>query len=100
MARNKGQIYSAEEKTKIVLELLKKEQTVSQLASKYKVTAKSITHWKKQFLENASKAFEDNASNKEQLQENSVDEIQKNIQIKRGNYAKKTKNNIFLFRIT
>ncbi len=69
MARKKGQIYSAEQKTKIVLELLKEEQTVSQLATKYKVTAKSITNWKKQFLENASKAFEDDASSKEQQKE-------------------------------
>jgi len=69
MARKKGQIYSAEQKTKIVLELLKEEQTVSQLATKYKVTAKSIQNWKKQFLENASKAFEDDASSKEQQKE-------------------------------
>ncbi|MBD3789411.1 MAG: IS3 family transposase, partial [Campylobacterales bacterium] len=53
----------------MVLELLKEEQTVSQLATKYKVTAKSITNWKKQFLENASKAFEDDASSKEQQKE-------------------------------
>jgi len=69
MARKKGQIYSAKQKTKIVLELLKEEQTVNQLATKYKVTAKSITNWKKQFLENASKAFEGNASSKEQQKE-------------------------------
>lgn len=69
MARAKGQTYSAEQKTKIVLELLKEEQTVSQLASKYKITAKSIQNWKKQFLENASKAFEDDSSTKEHKKE-------------------------------
>lgn len=69
MARKKGQTYSVEQKTKIVLELLKEEQTVSQLATKYKVTAKSIQNWKKQFLENASKAFEDDGSSKEQQKE-------------------------------
>jgi len=63
MARKKGQTYSAEQKAKIVLELLKEEQTISQLA------AKSITNWKKQFMENASKAFEDSASAKEQQKE-------------------------------
>ncbi len=52
MARKKGQIYSAEKKVQIVLELLKEEQTVAQLASKYQITAKTITNWKKQFLEN------------------------------------------------
>ena len=50
--------FSAEEKTKIVLELLKEESTIAQLSTKYEVTAKSINNWKKQFLENAALAFE------------------------------------------
>lgn len=58
MARKKGQTYTAEQKTKIVLELLKEEQTLSQIATKYKITSKSIQNWKKQFLENASLAFD------------------------------------------
>lgn len=58
MSRKKGQIYSAEKKTKIVLELLKEDQTINQLATKYQITAKSIQNWKKQFLENAAIAFE------------------------------------------
>jgi len=35
MSRKKGQTYTAEQKTKIVLEMLKEEMTTSQLASKY-----------------------------------------------------------------
>lgn len=58
MSRKKGIVFSAEQKTKIVLELLKEEQTIAQLATKYQITAKSIHNWKKQFLENASLAFE------------------------------------------
>lgn len=58
MSRKKGQTYSAEQKTKIVLELLKEEETVAQIATKYKITSQSIIKWKKQFLENASLAFE------------------------------------------
>jgi putative transposase len=50
--------FSAEEKTKIVLELLKEESTIAQLSAKYEITSKSIQNWKKQFLENASLAFE------------------------------------------
>jgi putative transposase len=59
MARKKGQIYTAEQKTKIVLELLKEDQTLNQLATKYKITSRSIQNWKKQFLDNASLAFDD-----------------------------------------
>ncbi|MBD3794220.1 MAG: transposase [Campylobacterales bacterium] len=58
MSRKKSQTYSAEQKTKIVLELLKEDQTIAELASKYKITSQSIMKWKKQFLENASLAFE------------------------------------------
>ncbi len=58
MSRKKGQVFSAEQKTKIVLELLKEDQTIAQLATKYQITTKSIQNWKKQFLENAAIAFE------------------------------------------
>lgn len=58
MSRKKGQVFSAEQKTKIVLELLKEDQTIAQLATKYQITTKSIQNWKKQFLDNAAIAFE------------------------------------------
>ncbi len=58
MSRKKGQTYTAEQKTKIVLEMLKEEMTTSQLASKYGVTSQSLGKWKQQFLENASLAFD------------------------------------------
>ena len=54
----KRKTYSAEFKTKVVLELLVGDQTVAQIASKYEITAKSLTDWKKQFLSNASLAFD------------------------------------------
>jgi len=58
MARGKGINYSAEFKTKVVLELLAGDQTISQISSKHNVTVKSIQTWKKQFLDNASLAFD------------------------------------------
>ena len=58
MSRKKGQTYTAEQKTKIVLDMLKEEMTTSQLASKYGVTSQSLGKWKQQFLENASLAFD------------------------------------------
>ena len=84
MARKKGQIYNAEQKVKIVLELLKEEKTISQLASEYKITPKSIQNWKKQFLENAPLAFDDNKATqkyKEELKkkEAEIDELAKTL---------------------
>ena len=58
MSRKKGQTYTAEQKTKIVLEMLKEEMTTSQIATKYKITSQSLGKWKIQFLENASFAFD------------------------------------------
>ena len=50
--------FTTEFKTQVVLEALKGELTVSQLATKYNITAKNILNWKQLFLENASLAFE------------------------------------------
>lgn len=54
----KRRTFSADFKTKVVLELLAGEQTAAQLATKYEITAKNLINWKQQFLENASLAFD------------------------------------------
>lgn len=58
MTKKQSRNFSAEAKTKIVLEMLREEQTLAQLSAKYEVTARAIQKWKKQFLNNASLAFE------------------------------------------
>ena len=40
--------FTAEYKTKVVLELLESEDTISQLSKKYEITPKTIQNWKKQ----------------------------------------------------
>ena len=45
--------YSAELKTKLVLEVIKEEKTLVEIASANKITPKNLQNWKKQFLENA-----------------------------------------------
>ncbi len=50
--------FDAKFKTKVVLELLEGEETLNQIASKYEILPKSLLNWKKQFLENASLAFD------------------------------------------
>ncbi len=44
MTRKQIRNFSAKEKTRIVLELLKEDVTISQLSSKYKVSSNSISH--------------------------------------------------------
>lgn len=84
MSRKKGQTYTAEQKTKIVLELLKEEETIAQIVTKYKITAQSISKWKKQFLENASLAFEpakavQEFKNEIRTKDEEIEELQKQL---------------------
>jgi len=61
----KRKTYTADFKAKVVLELLEGEKTLSEIASKYDILPKSLQQWKKQFLENASLAFDKSAVVKE-----------------------------------
>ncbi len=79
---SKRRTYSNEFKTKIVLEVLENNATINEIASKYNVLPKSIQQWKKQFLDNASLAFEEAMpvkKYKEQISEKDkhIEELQK-----------------------
>jgi len=70
MARKKGLIYTSQQKAKVVLDLLKEEKTLIEIATVYKVTPKTIQNWKREFLSNADKVFDNDNSakeNKEQI---------------------------------
>ena len=58
----KQKTYTAEFKTKIVLELLAGDETLAQIASKYSLISRSIQNWKRIFLANASLAFNADAA--------------------------------------
>lgn len=60
--------HSAETKTKAVLEAIKEEQTLAEVASKYDVHPKLLAQWKQEFLENANLVFNRKKQEK-QLQE-------------------------------
>ena len=53
--------YSAEEKAKIVLEVIKGELTIAQITSKYGVHSTQITHWKKSGIESLVQGFKTKA---------------------------------------
>lgn len=60
--------HSAETKAKAVLDALKEDQTIAEVASKYDVHPKLLAQWKQEFQENASLVF--NRKNQEKrLQE-------------------------------
>jgi len=62
--------YTTEFKTKIVLEVLKGEDTLNELASKYNIIPKNIMNWKKIFMDNAELAMEPAKAIKEYKDEN------------------------------
>ena len=62
--RKKRSSFTTEFKTLVVLEALKGELTISQLATKYAITSKNLLNWKQLFLDNAALAFEANNSTK------------------------------------
>jgi transposase len=66
-------------KTKVVLEALKERSTVQQLAEKFNLHPNQISAWKKEFIENADKAFEGEKSSNGSELEKQVDELFKQI---------------------
>ena len=50
--------YSTKLKTQLVLEILKGDKTLNEIASENSITPKNLQNWKRQFLENAEIAME------------------------------------------
>jgi transposase-like protein len=73
--------HSAEFKTKVVLDMLKRTQTLSELASKHGVHPTQMTKWKQTFLEKASGIFSESATGngKEKAREKLENELYKKI---------------------
>ena len=74
MARKK---YSVEFKVSVVLEVLKGEKSLNQIAQEHKVLPKNILNWKKQFLENAEIAMEPSKVVKEYKEQ--IKELEKKV---------------------
>ena len=57
--------FKAEFKAQVALAAIQERETLSELAKRYKVHPVQITKWKKEFLQNASAAFEKDAVDKD-----------------------------------
>jgi putative transposase len=78
----KRTVYSAEFKTRLVLEVLREEKTLNEIASANNINPKNLQNWKKIFLENAEVAMEPAKAVKEYKEENAK------LQAKLDEYAK------------
>jgi len=54
--------FSAEFKTKVVLEILSGTKSAAEICREHNLKPDLLSHWKNQFLTNASKVFESGAS--------------------------------------
>ena len=60
-------LYTAEFKAKVVLELLGEESTLNQVAAKYQLNPQMLSKWKSDFVKNAAVVFERNKDKTEKL---------------------------------
>jgi len=79
----KRTVYTAEYKTRLVLEVLKEDKTLVEIASANKITPLNLQNWKKIFLTNAELAMEPSKAIKEYKEANTK------LQVEVGEYAKK-----------
>jgi len=63
----KRKTYSPEEKAKIVLEVLREESTLNEMATNYGVNPQLISRWKAEFIENMPAVFDKKNTEVEQL---------------------------------
>ncbi|MCD6172196.1 MAG: IS3 family transposase [Sulfurimonas sp.] len=75
--------FSTQLKTRLVLEVIREEKTLNEIASANNINPKNLQNWKKLFLENAEVAMEPAKAVKEYK-----DEVAK-LKVKVGEYAKK-----------
>ena len=66
--RMKKRNFTPEYKTKTVLELLKEEKLLNEISAKENINSNQLRAWRKEFLDNASRAFIGNKKEKEQRQ--------------------------------
>lgn len=71
--------YSAEDKAKIVLEILKGELTQQQITAKYGVHSTQLHNWKKQAIEGMVSGFSGKQERQTQDQNQLVDELYQQI---------------------
>jgi len=68
--------YTAQQKAQIVLEMLKEERPITQIASEYGIHPNQLYKWKTQALEGLPKLFEDERKTEKALKATHEQELQ------------------------
>lgn len=56
----KRRTWSAQDKSEIVLEILKEDQTLAEISKKYEIAQPVLSRWKADFINNMAAAFDKN----------------------------------------
>ena len=72
--------YTSELKTRIVLEVLREERTLSEIAAENEINPNQIGNWKREFLANAHKAF-DGAKDEQEARQKKRETAEKEAQM-------------------
>jgi len=75
MTKQSRRKFTADFKTKVVLETLKERSTIEQLAKKFELHPTQINTWKKEFLVKASVVFNDKNSGEDRRQEADTEKL-------------------------
>lgn len=68
MSKRKRRTFSAAFKTEVVLAVLSGEKSPTEICREHQISSQQLGNWKKQFLTNATKAFEKDDQSEEQAQ--------------------------------
>lgn len=60
----RGKAYDSKFKTKVVLESLREDSTLNEIASKYNIDPKLLSNWRSQFLSGCSNVFDKHPAEK------------------------------------
>jgi len=71
--------FTAQFKTKVVLDVLKERYTLAELAQKHELTPQQLSTWKREFIEGAEQVFNNKIKNKKSPAEQEKDQLLKAI---------------------
>jgi transposase-like protein len=66
--------WSAQKKSEIVLEILREEQTLSEISKKYEIAQPVLSRWKADFINNMSAVFDKKGENVEKIKKQHEEE--------------------------